>query len=98
MLFINLHKTTNEDKESAKDRPGVLLEAVTVHGRGSSVEGVRRGADLQRLGQTPVSLQGGTLLVTLKPKGERKDLELFICSRDLGGVKNISLKTNGSDC
>lgn len=51
-----------------KDRPGILLEAVAVYRRRTDVEGVRRGVDLQRLRQTPVSLQSSTFLVTFKPE------------------------------
>lgn len=47
--------------------PGIFFEAVAVHGGGADAEGVGRRVDLQRLRQTPVSLQSGTLLVTFKP-------------------------------
>lgn len=46
---------------------GVLFEAVAVYRGRAGVKGVRGGVDLQRLGQTPVSLQSSTLLVTFKP-------------------------------
>lgn len=46
---------------------GVLFEAVAVYGGRADVKGVRSRVDLQRLCQTPVPLQSGTLLVTFKP-------------------------------
>lgn len=46
---------------------GILFEAVAVDGGRTDVKGVRRWVDLQRLCQTPVSLQSSTLLVTFKP-------------------------------
>lgn len=65
MAVNNRHNTTR----ICEYRPGVLLEAVAVNrSRAAAVEGIRGRIDLQRLRQTPVSLQSGALLITLKPE------------------------------
>lgn len=46
---------------------GIVFEAVAVHRSRAGVEGVRGHVDLQRLRQTPVSLQSSTLLVAFEP-------------------------------
>lgn len=46
---------------------GIVFEAVAVHRSRAGVEGVRGYIYLQRLRQTPVSLQSSALLITFKP-------------------------------